>query len=250
MFVDIGTNTEVVIGNRHAMVAASCPAGPAFEGGQVTHGMPGYDGAVESVRIRDGEVEVATIGGEDIQGICGSGLVDLLHELRTEGLMNELGAFEDGASQFVFAPDKGMGLSRADISALAQAKSANYCGQYITLREYGQPIEEISRLYLAGGFANYLNVSSAVGIGFIADFPSGKVSPAGNAALEGATMMLLSRASRRKVESLVQRIEHIELETTPDFFEIFVEGCMFKPMPQDLNVQSPGTERDHNGRGP
>ena len=250
MFVDIGTNTEVVIGNRHAMVAASCPAGPAFEGGQVTHGMPGYDGAVESVRIRDGHLEVTTIGGEEVQGICGSGLVDLLHELRTEGLMNELGAFENGASQYVFAPDKAMGLSRADISALAQAKSANYCGQYITLREYGEPVERISRLYLAGGFANYLNVSSAVGIGFIANFPSEKVAAAGNAALEGATMMLLSRESRRKAESLVQRIEHIELETTPDFFDIFVEGCMFKPMPQDLNGQGSIRGHNHGGRAP
>ena len=250
MFVDIGTNTEVVIGNRHAMVAASCPAGPAFEGGQVTHGMPGYDGAVESVRIRDGQLEVTTIGGEEVQGICGSGLVDLLHELRVEGLMNDLGAFEDGSSQYMFAPDKGMGLSRADISALAQAKSANYCGQYITLRQYGEPVERIWRLYLAGGFANYLNVSSAVGIGFIANFPPEKVAAAGNAALEGATTMLLSRESRRKAESLVQRIEHIELETTPDFFDIFVEGCMFKPMPQDLNGQDSSRGHNHGGRAP
>ena len=234
MFVDIGTNTEVVIGNRHGMVAASCPAGPAFEGGQVTYGMPGYDGAVESVRVREGLAEVSTIGGGTVQGICGSGLVDLLYELRTQGLMNELGALETGVREFLFAPEHGMGLSRADISALAQAKSANYCGQFITLRRYGQPVEDISRLYLAGGFANYLDVSRAIGIGFIADFPPERVARAGNAALEGATMMLLSQESRQRIEDLVQRIEHIELETTPDFFEIFVEGCMFKPMPRDV----------------
>ena len=234
MLVDIGTNTEVVIGNRHAMVAASCPAGPAFEGGQVTYGMPGYDGAVESVRIRDGRPEVSTIAGAEVQGICGSGLVDLLYELRSAGLMNELGVFGDGANQFVFAPERGMGLSRADISALAQAKSANYCGQFITLRRYGQPVEAISRLYLAGGFANYLDVAKAVGIGFIADFPPERVARAGNAAIEGATIMLLSQEMRRRAEALIQRIEHVELETTPDFFEIFVEGCMFKPMPRDV----------------
>ena len=234
MLVDVGTNTEVVIGNRHGMVAASCPAGPAFEGGEVTYGMPGYDGAVESVSIRDGRAEVSTIGGAEAQGICGSGLVDLLYELRVNGLMNELGAFENGAREFPFAPEQGMGLSRADISALAQAKSANYCGQFITLRRYGLPVEEISRLYLAGGFANYLNVASAIGIGFIANFPTERVSRAGNAALEGAIIMLLSRELRQRAESLVQRIEHIELETTPDFFDIFVEGCMFKPMPRDL----------------
>ena len=235
MLVDIGTNTEVVIGNRHAMVAASCPAGPAFEGGQVTHGMAGYDGAVESVRILDGRPQVSTIGGAEAQGICGSGLVDLLHELRAGGLMNELGALEGGASEYVFAPEKGMGLSRADISALAQAKSANYCGQFITLRKYGRPVEDISRLYLAGGFANYLDVSNAMAIGFVANFPEERVARAGNAALEGATMMLLSQDSRRRAEDLVRRVEHVELETTPDFFEIFVEGCMFKPMPREFN---------------
>ena len=82
MLVDIGTNTEVVVGNRHGMMAASCPAGPAFEGGQITYGMPGYDGAVESVEITEGGVEYSTIGGAEAQGICGSGLVDLLAELR------------------------------------------------------------------------------------------------------------------------------------------------------------------------
>ena len=112
MLVDVGTNTEVVIGNRNGMVAASCPAGPAFEGGEVTYGMPGYDGAVESVLIREGRAEVSTIGGAEVQGICGSGLVDLLYELRASGLMNELGAFENGAREFPFAPEQGMGLSR------------------------------------------------------------------------------------------------------------------------------------------
>ncbi len=234
MLVDIGTNTEVVIGNRHGMVAASCPAGPAFEGGEVRYGMPGYDGAVESVRIRDGKAEVTTIGDVSAQGICGSGLVDLLAELRAHGLMSELGVLSGGGREFSFAPEQGMGLSRADISALSQAKSANYCGQFITLRRYGMPLEAISRLYLSGGFANYLNVVNAINIGFIANFPSKQVSKIGNAALEGATIMLLSREQRRRAESLIERIEHIELETTPDFFDIFVEGCMFKSMPTDI----------------
>ena len=234
MLVDIGTNTEVVIGNRHGMVAASCPAGPAFEGGEVRYGMPGYDGAVESVRIRDGRAEVSTISGAAVQGICGSGLVDLLSELRAHGLMSELGVLSGGGREFPFAPEQGMGLSRADISALSQAKSANYCGQFITLRRYGMPLEDISRLYLSGGFANYLNVDNAINIGFIANFPSGRVAKIGNAALEGATIMLLSQEQRRRAESLVERIEHIELETTPDFFDIFVEGCMFKSMPADI----------------
>ncbi len=232
MLVDIGTNTEVVIGNRHGMVAASCPAGPAFEGGEVTYGMPGYDGAVESVRIRDGRVAVSTIGDAATEGICGSGLVDLLAELRAHGLMNELGVLSGGAREFPFAPEQGMGLSRADISALSQAKAANYCGQFIALRHYGLPVETISRLYLAGGFANYLNVENAINIGFVANFPGENVVKVGNAALEGATIMLQSQEHRRRIEKLARSAEHVELETTPDFFEIFVEGCMFKPMPR------------------
>ncbi|HIB11378.1 MAG TPA: DUF4445 domain-containing protein, partial [Dehalococcoidia bacterium] len=230
MLVDVGTNTEVVIGNRHRMMAASCPAGPAFEGGQITFGMPSYDGAVESVELVNGRANCRTIGGVEPRGICGSGLVDLLAQLRSGGQMNHLGAFLDGGNEFFFAPEQGMSLTRADISALAQAKSANYSGQYIVLRNYGAPLEEISRLYLAGAFANHINVDNAMQIGFIADFSPGKITKMGNASLEGATLMLISGKMRQAAEELVRRVEHIELEATPDFFDIFVEGCMFKPM--------------------
>ena len=232
--VDVGTNTEVVVGNRHRMMAASCPAGPAFEGGEITYGMPGHEGAVESLRLDDGRVEYKTIGGAEPEGICGSGLVDALAELRRTGRMNELGAFEDGSDEFFFVPEKGMSLSRANISSLAQAKSANYCGQWIVLRRYGVPLDRIDRLYLAGGFANYVNVRNAVDIGFIANLPTERIDKVGNASLEGATIMLLSGAMRDEVEEMVRRIEHVELETTSDFFDIFVEGCTFKPMPAAL----------------
>ena len=123
----------------------------------------------------------------------------------------------------------------ADISALAQAKSANYSGQFIALRNYGIPLDEVSKLYLAGGFANYVNVESAVNIGFIANIPAERIVKAGNASLEGATIMLLSGEMRSKMEDMARQIEHIELETTPDFFDIFVEGCMFNPMQKDIS---------------
>jgi uncharacterized 2Fe-2S/4Fe-4S cluster protein (DUF4445 family) len=234
MLVDIGTNTEVVIGTRGKMVAASCPAGPAFEGGEITYGMPGYEGAVESVKIRDGILEINTIGDAGIQGICGSGLIDLLAELRKSNLMTELGVYSNGDNAYVFSEDENMALYRSDISALAQAKSANYCGQYMALRHFGAPISEISKLYLAGGFANYINSSNARDIGFIANFPLKKIEKVGNASLEGAVLMLKSIKMRIEIEKLVLDIEHLELETIPDFFEVFVEGCMFNPMPRDL----------------
>ena len=235
MLVDVGTNTEVVLGNKERMISASCPAGPAFEGGQVTYGMPGYDGAVESVKLTDGGVEYRTIAGATPEGICGSGLVDLLSELRRADMMTELGVFKNGDREFAFVPEMDMTLSRADISALAQAKSANYCGQYIVLRNYGLPLDAISRMYLAGGFANYVDTLNAINIGFIANVPDERIMKVGNAALEGATIMLLSGEMRRTIESMARRIEHVELETTSDFFDIFVEGCMFKPMPRTFS---------------
>ena len=234
MLVDVGTNTEVVVGNRHRLMAASCPAGPAFEGGQVTYAMPGYNGAVEAVRIEGGKIELETIGGGEPEGICGSGLVDLLAELRRTEQMTELGVYPDGSSEFTFAAGqgggRGMTLSRADISALAQAKSANYCGQAIVLRNYGIGPDDVHRLYLAGGFANYINEANAIDIGFIANVAQDRIAKVGNASLEGATIMLVSGTKRREIEALALSVQHVELETTPDFFDMFVEGCHFKPM--------------------
>ena len=107
MLVDVGTNTEVVVGNRHRMMAASCPAGPAFEGGLITYGMPGYSGAIESVRLRDSRVEWQTIEDAPPRGICGSGLIDLLAELRRSRRMTELGVFLDGSQEFEFEAENG-----------------------------------------------------------------------------------------------------------------------------------------------
>jgi len=232
ILVDVGTNTEVVIGNCEKLYAASCPAGPAFEGGQVTYGMPGYDGAVEKIVIDDqgSVVSQDVIGDAPPVGICGSGLIDLLAELRRVNLMDELGKFSDGSGSYEFSEDNGLTLSRSDISALAQAKAANYCGQAIVLREYGLPTDSFEKLYLAGGFANYVNESNAIDIGFIANVSIEKVQKVGNVSLEGAVIMLLSTSKRREIEKLVTTVQHIELETAPDFFEFFVEGCMFKPM--------------------
>jgi len=231
ILVDVGTNTEVVVGYNGKLLAASCPAGPAFEGGEVTYGMPGYDGAIEKVAINDrGLAESTVIGDVEPIGICGSGLIDLLAELRRTGMMDELGKFDDGSGEYEFSESNNLTLSRADISALAQAKAANYCGQAIVLREYGLPIDEFEKLYLAGGFANYVDASNAIDIGFIANMPIDRVEKIGNAALEGATIMLLSTPKREEIEKLTATIEHVELETAPDFFDFFVEGCLFKPM--------------------
>ena len=235
MLVDIGTNTEIVAGNKDAMIAASCPAGPAFEGGGVTYAMPGYDGAVEKLRIIQPGCapELDVIGNVAPSGICGSGLIDLLAELRRHEIMSELGAFDTQTSEFVFAPNERLTLSRADISALAQAKAANFCGQQIVLKNAGKSAMDYSQLHLAGGFANYINPENAKAIGFLPDIPANRIAKVGNASLLGATMMLLDASRRFEAETFSERVQHIELETDPDFFDYFVEGCQFKPMPID-----------------
>ncbi len=231
MLVDVGTNTEVVVACNGRLLTASCPAGPAFEGGLVRFGMPGHEGAIESIRLEDGLFQFQTIGNVDPEGICGSGLIDLLAELRRHDLMAPKGMFADRSFEIPVVSDYGITLSREDASNLAQAKAANFCGQFILMRHLGVGPEDIDTLYLAGGFANYVDVRNAIEIGFLAPVDEDRVVKIGNAAVQGAREVLLSREKRAHVEALVKEIEHVELETTPDFFEVFVEGCQFKPMP-------------------
>ncbi len=243
MLVDVGTNTEVVIGNSERMVCASCPAGPAFEGRGIKYGMPAYPGAVESIRWHDGQVEYQTIQDEESQdamvpaGLCGSGLISLLAELRRHQQMSAKGVFADRKQkELALLPQYGITFSREDASNLAQAKAANYCGQYILLRYFGCTPQDITKLFLAGGFANYVNLQDAIEIGFLAPVPEERIVKIGNAAVSGAKIVLLSKKRRADVEAFVKNIEHVELETTPDFFEVFVEGCQFKPMPRGLSI--------------
>ncbi|PYQ03574.1 MAG: ferredoxin [Acidobacteria bacterium] len=228
--IDIGTNTEVIVGNRHRLLAASCPAGPAFEGGGVACGMPALEGAVERVRIReDGGVEVHVIGEGEPAGICGSGLVDLLSELRRTGGMNEQGRLADERDRFEVDAEHGLFLSERDINELAQAKGANAAGLRIAVESYGLALSELPRLDLAGGFARYLDTAAARRIGLIPDLPDERLRQVGNAALEGASIALRSLPRRRALEEAVRRIEHVRLETHPRFFDVFVEGCQFEP---------------------
>ncbi len=241
MLVDIGTNTEIVLAGRGRMLAASCPAGPAFEGGLVTCGIPGHEGAIERIRLNDaGEVtDYHTIGDKPPVGLCGSALVDLLAELRRTELISRKGVMKRGRRDAVMdlLPAHGLTFSPQDASHLAQAKAASYCGQALLLHQFGITAAEISTLYLAGGFANYLDIENAIAIGLLAPVDPTRVVKAGNAALQGARELLLDATRRPGLEALVRRIEHVELETAPEFFDLFVEGCQFKPMPADLGLR-------------
>lgn len=229
--MDIGTNTELILGNKDRIVAASCPAGPAFEGGAITCGMPALDGAIEDVAIGDdGGFRLGVIGNGPPEGICGSGLVDLLSELLRTGRMNEMGRFEDDLVRIDLDRQRGIFFEERDVNELAQAKGANAAGLRVVAAQYGIDFDAIDVFYLAGGFGRHLKVDAARRIGLIPDLPDSKVLQAGNAAIEGASMALLSRPKREELEALVRRVEHCRLETNTDFFEFFVEGCQFKPL--------------------
>jgi uncharacterized 2Fe-2S/4Fe-4S cluster protein (DUF4445 family) len=226
--MDIGTNTELIVGNRKRLMAASCPAGPAFEGGGVSCGMPALDGAIERVRIEaDGRLTTVVIADAEPSGICGTGLVDLLSELRRTGRMNAQGRLaEDHA--FVLDAERRIAVTEADINELAQAKGANAAGTRILLDTYGVSLENIDRFYLAGGFSAHLDLDAARRIGLIPDLPTERFVKVGNAALAGAAIALLSRTERDALDKTVGRVEHVRLEAHPRFFDMFVEGCQFE----------------------
>jgi len=229
--MDIGTNTELIVGNRHRILAASCPAGPAFEGGAISCGMPALDGAIENVAIDDaGNVHLDVIGGGAPQGICGSGLVALLSELLRTGRMNERGRFEHDIEKVVFDSAGEIYFVESDVNELAQAKGANAAGLQVVLSNYGASFEDIEVFYLAGGFGRHMNVDAAMRIGLLPRIPRERIVQAGNAAIEGASMALLSAGRRAEMESLVRRVEHCRLETHPQFFDFFVDGCLFQPI--------------------
>jgi len=231
--MDIGTNTELIVGNKHRILAASCPAGPAFEGGAIACGMPALDGAIESVEIAgDGSFRLRVIGGVPPEGICGSGLIDALSELLRTGRMNDMGRFSDDIQRITLCSVEGKDifLLESDVNELAQAKGANVAGLHAVFSSYGIDFDDIEVFYLAGGFGRHLNIESSKRIGLVPSLASEKIVQAGNTAIEGATIALLSKTKRQELEDLVKRVEHCRLETHPSFFEFFVEGCQFKPV--------------------
>ena len=231
--MDIGTNTELILGNKHKIFAASCPAGPAFEGGKISCGMPGLPGAIEKVKLNaDGSFSTQAIGGGPPEGICGSGLIDLLSELLRHNRINALGRFENGEDRIIVDArgDQPVYFTESDINELAQAKGANVAGLRVVFDQYGLRFEDLDIFYLAGGFGRHLNVESSKRIGLIPNIDDSKILQVGNASVEGACIALLSRTKRTELESLVKLVTHCRLETHPNFFNYFVEGCQFNPV--------------------
>lgn len=249
--IDIGTNGEIVLGNHDRMVAASCAAGPAFEGGQIRFGMPGSKGAIDSLSIDEkGKIHLHTIDGYPAIGICGSGLVDAVSEWNRKGLIDSSGRILrsneiDNRNLFrhlikvqdqpAFLLSKGtqkgflrnIYLTQKDIRELQLAKAAIWAGIQILVKTLGKEIQDIDELFLAGAFGNYIRPESAIQIGLLPSIKKSKISPVGNAAGTGARMALISLKERIEADQIAQKIEYIELAKHPDFQKIFIEGMSF-----------------------
>jgi len=214
--VDLGTNGEIVFGNRERMVCASAAAGPAFEAGRITAGMRAITGAIAAVRKGPAGPECHVLGDVPPRGICGSGLVDAVAVGLDMGVIASSGRL---AHNWTLAPT--VSLAQSDVRELQLAKAAIAAGIRILLRRWGATPKDVTRLHLAGAFGNYVNPASARRIGLFG-FPTELVSPAGNTALAGAKLALLGDFA-----GLREKVEHVSLAEDPDFQEIFVEEMPF-----------------------
>ncbi len=246
LFIDIGTNGEIVLGNRDWLMACACSAGPCFEGGGITHGTRAMPGAIQKVAIdpKDYSVSISTVDDKPPVGICGSGLVDCLASLHKAGIIDRAGQFqepktprlregEDGPEfVLVWADEAGLDedivITEADVKNLLRAKGAIYAGIRSLLRMVQLPVEAVERIYIAGGFGNYLNVRDAVRIGLLPDVPLERFRFVGNTSVKGARMALMSREAFDAAVELSRKITYVELSVGNDFMDEFV-SAMFLP---------------------
>ena len=225
LLVDIGTNSEIVVSDGTRILAASSPAGPAFEGGGVRYGMPGADGAIEAVRLVDHQFEISTIGDVEPEGICGSGLVDLLAELRRADRMSTRGGFPGGLQEVTVVPERPITLSRSDVGHLSIAKAATAVGQRVLLRT-PRPATRGPRPRLPGRRLRERDRRRERHRHRPARPRRARTASGGSAThpSSGARTLLLGRDRRAELDALVRRIEHVELESEPDFFDLFTDG--------------------------
>lgn len=241
LMIDIGTNGELVLGNKDRKIACSTAAGPAFEGAKIACGMRGAAGAIEHAKAEDGKLTYSVIGGGAPIGICGSGLIDLVNALLDLGILDDSGRLEeaegtiivDGKPAYLLADSAHSGngepvyLSQKDIREVQLAKGAMAAGVNLLAKELGLKIGDIQQVYIAGAFGNYMDPDSACGIGLIPQELRGRIVPIGNAAGEGAKMAVLSREEQRRAQRLARDTEFLELAALPEFQDEFVDELDF-----------------------
>jgi uncharacterized 2Fe-2S/4Fe-4S cluster protein (DUF4445 family) len=258
LFVDVGTNCEIVLSDGERILSTAAPAGPAFEGGAIRCGMRAADGAIEVVKLvgdadPDAAVELSVIGDVAPRGLCGSGLVDAVAELVKVGLLDASGRFvtDEVAKEVapgladrltyigeerVFVlhrehadddPAEGVVLSQRDVRELQFAKAAISTGWTLLMEELGIEHSDVQQVLLAGSFGSYLSAASAVRIGLVPKLPVLRIVAAGNVAGEGAKMALLSVRERAGALALLEEVTYVELSDRPDFNDRFVDLLAF-----------------------
>ncbi len=243
LLIDVGTNGEIVCGSAERVVATAAPAGPAFEGGQILHGMRATEGAIEGVVLGD-QVRLQVIGSDrEPRGICGSGLIDTVAQLRLAGLLKENGILlsgeeatghpladrlvEDADGVRAFALTRDIVLSQLDIRELQSAKAAIATGIQVALDALGLAPEQLDEVLLAGSFGTYINPESARVVGLVPSVPVERIRAVGNTASEGAKMALVSFREREMAFGFPAFIEYVELSGVADFNERFIRNLAF-----------------------
>jgi len=234
LFIDIGTNGEVVIGNKDRIIATSAAAGPAFEGARIECGMHAGPGAINHVTISEGSVSFTTIDGVRPVGICGSGLFEVVGAMLNTGLINSSGKFTDpqiGNKFYLTVPDASekIYISEKDISELQLAKGAIRAAVEILLDEFGIGMPDIDEIIVAGAFGFYLRPDDITAIGLLPDFDQSKLTFAGNTSLKGAIDIVTNKPLTISVLKLADSVEFIELASKPRFQEIFTDSLLFHP---------------------
>ncbi|MFC5993577.1 ASKHA domain-containing protein [Pseudonocardia hispaniensis] len=252
LFIDVGTNCEIVLGDGERILTTAAPAGPAFEGAAIRCGMRAADGAIEVVRVADGQLRLQVIGDVEPRGLCGSGLVDAVAELLTAGLIDRSGRFVPADRARELAPtlaDRlteidgerifvlhwgGVGevreaiyLSQRDVRELQFAKAAISTGWSLLAEELGVTPRSIQQVLLAGSFGSYLSPANAIKIGLVPRLSVLRIVHAGNVAGEGAKMALLSVRERSGAAALLEEVRYVELSDRPDFNDRFVDQLAF-----------------------
>jgi uncharacterized 2Fe-2S/4Fe-4S cluster protein (DUF4445 family) len=235
LFIDVGTNSEIVLGSSAKALATAAPAGPAFEAAQIRCGMRAADGAIEGVKIVDGEVQLTVIGDCAPIGLCGSGLVDAVAELVGAGMLDHSGRFALEASERfgkvgeenVFYLSDDVYLSQRDVRELQFAKASIATGWTILCRELGVEPGEVSQVLLGGSFGSYLTAASAVKIGLVPRLPLTRIVAAGNVAGEGAKIAALSVTERAAANAVLEEVEYVELSGRSDFNDLFIDQLAF-----------------------
>ncbi len=239
LLVDIGTNGEVVLGNRDWMMCASSSAGPAFEGSGVKHGMRAVNGAIEQLRISATKrITWRTIGDSHPVGLCGSGLLDTMAELYGRGVIDRTGRFREGSDKRLAEGEEGLQfqlvpanaehhevvITQIDINNLLRSKAGVFSAIRVLMQATNTRPEDLQAVYLAGGFGNYLNIQHAVRIGMLPDVSLEKIWFVGNTSIMGARSVLLSHRALEIAEDIARGMTYVDLMSDPTYMEEFVRA--------------------------